>query len=451
MRSSAIFLVSVVTSVRSSASTRLRISSIRSSIWFFVSRTSTSGSTTPVGRTICSTMRARVVALEVTRRGRDEHDLRRVLEELVEGLRAVVERARQTEAVLHERLLARAVALEHAADLRNGLVRLVDEADEVVREEVEQAVGPLARLAPVEEARVVLDAVAVAELAQHLHVELRALAQAVRLEQLALLLELLRARLELVADLADRALDRRAVGRVVGGRPDAHVLELLDDLARERVEVLDLLDLVAEEDRAVGRLRVGREHLERLAAHPERAAAERGVVARVHVVDELAQDLVAVDHLALLQQRDLRVVLLRRAEAVDAGHARDHDHVAAGEQRARGGVAQAVDLLVDRGVLLDVEVLRRDVRLGLVVVVVRDEVLDRVVREELAELVAELRRQRLVVRDHERGPLDLLDRERHRGRLARAGDAEQRLEAVARLDALGERRRAPAAGPRPGR
>ena len=43
-----------------------------------------------------------------------------------------------------------------------------------------------------------------------------------------------------------------------------------------------------------------------------------------------------------------------------------------------------------------------DVRLGLVVVVVADEVLDRVVGKELAELVAELRRQRLVVRDHQR-------------------------------------------------
>ena len=49
--------------------------------------------------------------------------------------------------------------------------------------------GRLARLAAVEDARVVLDAVAEAELAQHLHVELGALAQPVRLEQLALLLE----------------------------------------------------------------------------------------------------------------------------------------------------------------------------------------------------------------------------------------------------------------------
>ena len=68
-------------------------------------------------------------------------------------------------------------------------------------------------------------------------------------------------------------------------------------------------------------------------------------------------------------------------------------------------VPQPVDVVVARAVLLDVEVGLRDVRLGLVVVVVGDEVLDRVVREELAELVAELRGERLVVGDHERGPL----------------------------------------------
>src|SRR3954465_7580415 len=99
---------------------------------------------------------------------------------------------------------------------------------------------------------------------------------------------------------------------------------------------------------------------------------------------------------------------------------------------------EPVDLLVDRAVLLDVEILARDVRLGLVVVVVRDEVLDRVLREELAELVAELGGERLVVGDHERRALDLLDREGHRGGLAAAGDAEERLEAVAAREAASE-------------
>ena len=46
-------------------------------------------------------------------------------------------------------------------------------------------------------------------------------------------------------------------------------------------------------------------------------------------------------------------------QAVDARHRRDDDHVAPGEQGRGGRVAQPVDLVVDRRVLLDVGVARR--------------------------------------------------------------------------------------------
>ena len=82
----------------------------------------------------------------------------------------------------------------------------------------------------------------------------------------------------------------------------------------------------------------------------------------------------------------------------------------------------------------------RDVRLGLVVVVVGDEVLDRVLGEELLELGAELGRQRLVVGHDQRRPLDLLDHVGHREGLAGAGDAEQRLMPLPGLDALDQLR-----------
>ncbi len=111
---------------------------------------------------------------------------------------------------------------------------------------------------------------------------------------------------------------------------------------------------------------------------------------------------------------------------------------------------QPRDVVVPGRVLLDVEVGLRHVRLGLVVVVVGDEVLDGVVGEELPELVAELRRERLVVRDHERGPLQLLDDPRHRRRLAGAGRAEQRLVAVPRARPTLPAARSRAAGRRSG-
>ena len=85
---------------------------------------------------------------------------------------------------------------------------------------------------------------------------------------------------------------------------------------------------------------------------------------------------------------------------------------------------------------LNVGVRRRDVRLGLVVVVIADEVLDRVVREEALELVAQLSGERLVGSYDQRRLLDLLDRPRDGRRLTGPGGTEQRIESVALLDAL---------------
>ncbi len=89
---------------------------------------------------------------------------------------------------------------------------------------------------------------------------------------------------------------------------------------------------------------------------------------------------VAVVLLPHLEDQHPLAPLLRRAEPVDAGDGGHDDHVAAREERRRRREPQPRDVVVLRRVLLDVEVGLRDVGLGLVVVVVRDEVLDRVLR-----------------------------------------------------------------------
>jgi hypothetical protein len=66
--------------------------------------------------------------------------------------RPVVQRRRQAEAVFDQVLLARAVALVHAADLRNGDVRLVDEHQRVGRQVVDQGRRRLARGGPTDAA-----------------------------------------------------------------------------------------------------------------------------------------------------------------------------------------------------------------------------------------------------------------------------------------------------------
>ena len=201
----------------------------------------------------------------------------------------------------------------------------------------------------------------------------------------------------------------------------------------------DLFDLVAEERDAVRSLLVRWLDLDDVALHAKTTTPQHRVVANVLRVDQLAQHQVAVLLLPPLEDDHPLPPLLRRAESVDAGDGRHHHDVAPGEEGGGGGKPQPRDVVVLRRVFLDVEVGLRNVGLRLVVVVVRDEVLHRVVRKELAELVAELGCQRLVVCDHERRSPDLLDRPGHRRRLARARRADQGLVAIAGLEAFGQR------------
>ena len=99
---------------------------------------------------------------------------------------------------------------------------------------------------------------------------------------------------------------------------------------------------------------------------------------------------------------------------------------------------RSISSLIDESFSMYVSV-DGDVRFGLIVVEVRDEILDRVVWEKLAELGAELRRERLVMAEDEGRLLNELDHARHRHRLAAAGNAEERLRAVTPEDALGQR------------
>ena len=232
-------------------------------------------------------------------------------------------------------------------------------------------------------------------------------------------------------------IERRPRRDVVRVGVDLHELQLVGLVAGERIELVDRFDLVAEQVDAPGAVFVvRREDVDDVAAHPEGAAREIRRGALVLRRDQIGDHAALLDLLALLDREGHRRIGLDRADAVDARHRGDDDDVVAFEQRARRRVAHAVDLLVDRGILLDVGVGARDIGFRLVVIVIRDEILHRVVGEEALELAVELRRQGLVRRQDDRRPLRRLDHLRHGEGLARAGDAEQHLGAVVALGAL---------------
>ena len=316
---------------------------------------------------------------------------------------------------------------------------LVDEHQRLRRQVVDQRRRRLARLPPRQVPRVVLDALAEAHLVQHLEVEPGPLLDPLRLDQLHLALEELDPLGELELDRLDRPERRRPRRDVVARRIHGEARHALHRPAGQRIEQHQAVDLVVEQGHPHRCLRVlRRENVDDVAADAERAAAEVELGALVLHRDQPRDDLALVRVLALAQVQDHAVVVDRVADAVDAGHGRDDHRVFALEQRLRRRQPHLLDVLVDARVLLDIEVARGDVGLGLVVVVVGDEVLDRVLGEELAELRIELRCQGLVRREDERGSSDARDDVRHRVGLARTGHAEQRLGGEPVAEPLGE-------------
>ena len=300
----------------------------------------------------------------------------------------------------------------------------VDEDQCIVRDVLEQRRRRIAGSATGQVARVVLDACAGAGGLQHLDIEAGALLEPLGLQQAAGALEFGKATLQLLLDRLDCLVERRTGRHIVRVGVDLDGLQVTGLLAGQRIEFGDRLDLVAEQRDAPGRvLEVGGEDLDRVAAHAKRPAHEVDVLALVLLRHQIGEQGALVEPVADLHLEGHGGVGLDRADTVDAGDRGDDDDVVALEKRPRRRVAHAIDLLVDRAFLLDEGVGARDVGFRLVIVVVGDEILDRVLGKELLELRIELGGQRLVGRQDKRGPLRLLDHLGHREGLARTGDA----------------------------
>ena len=224
----------------------------------------------------------------------------------------------------------------------------------------------------------------------------------------------------------------------MGGGENHQLRHLVDDLARDRIQSKDPLDLISPELNPDDRLLVRGENLQGVSPDPEFASNQ---VDLVPFVLDVHQPLDRRFHRvfdALYEAEQLAQVLLGRAQPVDGGDRGHDDHIVPNQQSGGCRVPKPVDLIVDRGVLLDVSVGLRDVGLRLVVVVIGDEVLHAVVGEELPELICELGAQRLVGSQDQSRLLNLFDGPGDGGRLPRPGDPQQGLITVAPVDPLGE-------------
>ena len=313
----------------------------------------------------------RLPQLELGRCRTDIDHLPCHVHELLELQRPVVLGCRQAEAILHQVLLAGTVAAIHGAYLRHGDMALVDDHQEVLREEVEQTVGTCPWLAPVEVARIVLYTRTVAQLADHLHIIGHALLQAVCLDHLPRLLKHTHLCMQVVFNLMDGTHGRLLGGHEQVGRIDLVLVKLCHRMSCHGIHLLYRVHLVAPEHHAQHAVGVGQEDVDRVATDAEAATVEVHVVAHVQAVHQLAQEHIAAQRLAALHADDVLIEVRRVAHAVNARHRRHDQHILPSRQQCRRGrQPQLVYLVIDGQVLLYICVRRRQVGLRLIVVVV---------------------------------------------------------------------------------
>ena len=99
-------------------------------------------------------------------------------------------------------------------------------------------------------------------------------------------------------------------------------------------------------------------------------------------------------------------------------------------------MAQHVDLLVDRRGFSYVSIRDRHIGFGLVVIVVGDKIFNRIIWEKLPQFIAQLRRQGLVVGQHQGGPSRASNHIGDRKSLARARGTKQSLVTLSRIKAV---------------
>ena len=98
-------------------------------------------------------------------------------------------------------------------------------------------------------------------------------------------------------------------------------------------------------------------------------------------------------------------------------------------------MAQLIDFVVDGSILFNISVGLGNIGLGLVVIVIGNEIFHRVIREEGLQLAGQLRRERFVVGDDQSRLTHLVDNLGNSVGFARTGSAQEHLRTQALLHA----------------
>ena len=193
--------------------------------------------------------------------------------------------------------------------------------------------------------------------------------------------------------------------------------------AGNSIDLSNAVDLITKKfhaDRPSGP--VCRIDLQRISANTEFVTGKIQIVSFIANLRELAQNIIDGPLLSHTKGNDHAFIINRVAQAVKAADRGNHDHIPTLKQRRGGTMAQTVDLLIHRGIFLNIGISVGDIGFRLVVIIIGNKIFNRVIGEEFTELRAKLRCKGLVMSQHQCGAVGFGDDVRHGKGLATAGN-----------------------------
>ena len=164
-------------------------------------------------------------------------------------------------------------------------------------------------------------------------------------------------------------------------REDMNFALITNDFTGQRMERHDLLDLIAKHLDPDRELLIHRNNLDCVSADTESTSLKGDVISFVLNVDKLAKQGITFDLIPHLDMNHSVDIFLRCSKTVNTGHCRNDDYITPSQQGIGCRMSESFDLVIDAGILLDEGIGLRYISLWLVIVVIRDEVLDCIVRK----------------------------------------------------------------------
>ena len=275
---------------------------------------------------------------------------------------------------------------------------LVNHQQKILGKIINQSKGRLPRLTSCQMPGIVFDTGAIPHFIHHFQIIIGALLQALGLQNLEIMIEIIQSLSQLYANISHSPLQILPTSYIVRGRKDGHMVALSQHLTREHIKLKDAIHLVIKHFNAHGLFTIGRRNnLNDISPHPKGAALKIDIIAVVLNLYQLMQNFLSVNNLAQSQGKHHIIVLLGGTQAINTADAGHDNNISALKEGAGSGMAQLIDFIINGSILFNISIGLGNIGLRLVVIVIGNKVFHRIIREEGLQLTGQLCRQRFVV------------------------------------------------------